>query len=120
MHHWKLLYLTPTRPDIMQVISIVGIFHETPIQSHLLATKGILKYLRETIDYGLWYRRGKYFSFNIHTNVDWEGDVDDQKTTSGCSFFLGECLISRLIKKQASISLSTAKVENIVSNSCFT
>lgn len=48
--------------------------------------------------------KGKYFSLTIFTDVDWEGNVDDRKRTSGGALFLGECLISWLSKKQASIS----------------
>jgi len=65
------------------------------------------------MDYGLWYPRGKYFSLTIYTDVDWEGDVDDQKSTSGGALFLGECLVLWLSKKQDSISLSTTEEEYI-------
>eukprot|EP00253_Pinus_taeda_P029296 PITA_29296 len=41
-----LLYLTTMRPDIVQAIGMVGRFQSTPKQSHLLAVKRILKYLK--------------------------------------------------------------------------
>jgi len=49
-----LLYLTATRPDIMQAIGMVGRFQSTPKQSHLLVVKRILKYLKGTPDFSLW------------------------------------------------------------------
>lgn len=59
--------------------------------------------------YGLWYPRGKCFSLIIYINDILAGDLDDRKDTSGGVLFLGECLVSCLSKKQASISLSTAE-----------
>lgn len=55
-----------------------------------------------------------------YTNVDWAGSVDDRKITSGNAFFLGDCLVSWLRKKQTSISLSTAEAEYIVTTHCCT
>jgi len=72
------------------------------------------------MDYGLWYPRGKDFSLTIYIDVDCAGDVDDQKSTSGGAFFLGECLVSWLRNKQASISLSKTKVEYSAGVSCYT
>ena len=37
-----LLYLTTTRPDIIQAVGMVGRFQSAPKQSHLLAVKRIL------------------------------------------------------------------------------
>ena len=42
------------------------------------------------------------------------------KSTSGAAFFLGNCLVSWLSKKQSSVSLSTTKAEYIVVASCCT
>jgi hypothetical protein len=50
-----LLYLTTSRPDIMQVVGLVGRFHSNPKETHVLAVKRIFRYLQGTIDYGLWY-----------------------------------------------------------------
>ena len=61
----------------MKVVAIVGIFQEYPRQSHLLATKITLKYIRGTMDYGQWYPRGKYFSFTTNIDVDSADEVDD-------------------------------------------
>jgi len=73
----SLLYLTASRPYIMQVVSIVRRFQAGPIQNYLLTAKRILRYLRKIMDYGLWYLRAKYFSLIIYTDVDWAGNVDD-------------------------------------------
>jgi hypothetical protein len=42
-----------------------------------------------------------------YTNADWEGIIDDRRSTSGATFYLGDCLVSWLSKKQSSVSLFT-------------
>eukprot|EP01018_Ginkgo_biloba_P015525 Gb_39735 [translate_table: standard] len=49
----SLIYLTTTRPDIAFVVGIVSKFMAEPKQSHWLAAKRILRYLRGTLQYGL-------------------------------------------------------------------
>ena len=50
---------------------------------------------------------------NTFTNVDWEGIVDDRKSTSGGAFFLGKRLVSWTSKKQNCISQSTVETEYV-------
>eukprot|EP01018_Ginkgo_biloba_P007254 Gb_31263 [translate_table: standard] len=49
----SLIYLTSTRPDIAFIVGIVSRFMAEPKQSHWLAAKRILRYLRGTLQYGL-------------------------------------------------------------------
>jgi hypothetical protein len=51
-----------------------------------------------------------------YTDADWAGCIDDRRSTSGAVFYLGECLVSWLSKKQSSISLSTARGRVYCSN----
>jgi hypothetical protein len=44
----SLLYLTTSRPYVMQVVGQVARFQEAPKESHVLALKRIFKYLKET------------------------------------------------------------------------
>jgi hypothetical protein len=116
----SLLYATTTRPDIMQVVGLVGRFQSTPKETHLKEVKRIFIYLQATLDFGLWYPKTKEFTLNAYTDADWEGSIDDRKSTSGGAFFLGKCLVAWLSKKQTSISLSTTEEEYIVVASCCT
>jgi len=115
-----LLYLTQTRPDIMHAVCLVARFHVDPRESHVMAVNRILRYLKGTVDHGLWYPKDNDFTLSAYTYVDWVGDVDDRKSTSGGALFFGNRLVSWLRKKQDSISLSTAKVEYIVATCCCT
>ena len=51
----SLLYLTASRPDIMYSVFLCARFQSCPKESHLSAVKRILRYLKGTMDIGLWY-----------------------------------------------------------------
>jgi hypothetical protein len=95
-------------------------FQEAPKESHVLAVKRIFRYLKGTKEFGLWYPKGKDLSLIAYTDVDWEGCIDDRKSTSGETFYLGECLVSWIRKKQSSIYLYTTEEEYITTTSCCT
>jgi hypothetical protein len=44
----SLLYVTTSRPDVMQAIGHVARFQETPKESHVLAVKRIFRYFKGT------------------------------------------------------------------------
>jgi protein associated with RNAse G/E len=48
-------YLTTTRPDIAYFVSVLSRFMEKPLENHWNAVKGVLRYLKGTIDYGIKY-----------------------------------------------------------------
>ena len=89
-----LIYLTATRPDIMQAVGMVARFQSSPKQSHLVAMKRILRYLKGTTDFGLWYPKSSTLTMMTYSDVDWSGSVDDRKSTSENSFFMADCLVS--------------------------
>ena len=51
----SLRYLTCTRSDILFAVGIVSRFMEAPTSTHMKIAKRILRYLRDTIDFGLFY-----------------------------------------------------------------
>jgi hypothetical protein len=94
------LYSTETRRDIMQVVGLVGRFQYAPRETHLKTVKIIFRYLKGTLEFGLWYPKDKDFTLNAYTDADWAGSIDDRKSTSGGAFFLGKCLVAWISKKQ--------------------
>jgi hypothetical protein len=116
----SLLYITASRPDIMHVVGMVGRYQVAPKQSHLLVVKRIFRYLKGTMNYGLWYLRHPNFQLSVYSDVDWDNCMDERKSTSGGAFFLGYSLVAWLRKKQGSISLSTTEAEYIVAATCYT
>jgi hypothetical protein len=56
-----LLYAIVTRPDIIQVVGLIGIFQFSPKETHLEEVKRIFRNLRATLDFRLWYTKTKIF-----------------------------------------------------------
>ena len=44
-----------------------------------MAIKRILRYLKGTEDYGLWYKIGGNLDIKVFTDVDWAGNLDNRK-----------------------------------------
>jgi hypothetical protein len=76
-----------------------------------MVVKKIFRYRKETKDFGLWYPKGNEISLVTYIDAYWEGSIDDRRSTSGANFYLFDCLVSWLNKKQSSIYFSTTKVE---------
>jgi hypothetical protein len=51
----NLLYVTTSRPYIMQVVGLVARFQFAPKKTRVQATKIIIKYVKGTLEFGLWY-----------------------------------------------------------------
>ncbi|XP_043687500.1 secreted RxLR effector protein 161-like [Telopea speciosissima] len=95
----RLLYLTTSRPDIHQAVYMVATFQAGPKETHVAAVKRILRYLKGSMDFGLWYPKKKGFELTAYSNANWARCVDDRKTTSGGAFYLGESLVTWHSKK---------------------
>ena len=106
-----LMYLTNTRLDICFAVNTLSQYMVDPRQVHLVAPKHVLRYLKETIDYGLQYAGDYNFSLVGYTDSDWVGSVLDQKSTFGCCFSLGSAVIAWRNRKQTSVALSTTEAE---------
>ncbi|RVW64875.1 Retrovirus-related Pol polyprotein from transposon RE1 [Vitis vinifera] len=69
----SLLYLTASRPDIMYSVCLCARFQSCPKESHLSAVKLILRYLKGTMDIGLWYPKGDNFELIRFSDADFVG-----------------------------------------------
>jgi len=89
-----------------------------PKESHFKAAKRILKYLKGTSFFGLWYPSHSPIHLIGYSDSDFAGCKRDRKSTSGTCHLLGSSLISWHSKKQACVALSTAEAEYIAVGSC--
>ena len=55
----SLLYVTTSKPYVKQAVGMVARFQSTPKENHVQAVKRIFRYLKGTINLGLWYPRKK-------------------------------------------------------------
>ena len=83
-----------------------------PRRVHLVAAKHVMRYLKGTIDFGLYYKH-EYRLYG-YIDVDWAGSISDRKITSGRCFCLRSAMSSWFRRKQSSVCLSTIEVEYIV------
>ena len=65
----KLQYFVHRRLDIALAIGIVAIFFANPRENHLMVVKRIMRYLKGTNDFGLYYKRSDKFELNAYTNA---------------------------------------------------
>ena len=77
----SLLYMIASRPDVMFSVCMCARFQASPRESHLKATKRILRYLKYTPNIGLWYPKGAKFELVGYSNLDSDasGNMVDQK-----------------------------------------
>ncbi|CAN6726858.1 unnamed protein product [Malus baccata var. baccata] len=104
-----LQYLTFTRPDIAFAINQACQFMHNPMVSHVLAVKRILRYLKGTYTYGIYFKPGP-MHLQSYSDADWAGDPNNRRSTSGFVVFLGSNPISWASKKQHTVSRSSTEV----------
>ncbi|CAJ2663476.1 unnamed protein product [Trifolium pratense] len=113
-----LMYLLATRPDLAFSVCLVARFMERPTDIHVAAVKRILRYLKGTISYGLWYKKQEKDELIGWSDSDYAGDLDDRKSTSGYVFMIGSKAVSWSSKKQPIVTLSTTEAEFIAAANC--
>jgi hypothetical protein len=105
-----LQYCTLTRPEISFSVNQLCQHLHSPTDVHLSAAKRVLRYLKGSIDHGIWYSKSS-IQLNAFCDSDWAGDPDDRRSTSGFAVFLGSSLISWSAKKQPVVSRSSTEAE---------
>ncbi|GJT94002.1 retrovirus-related pol polyprotein from transposon TNT 1-94 [Tanacetum coccineum] len=89
-----------------------------PTKKHLEAIKRVFRYLKGTINMGLWYPKDNAMSLTAYADADHAGCQDSRRSTSGSAQFLGDRLVSWSSKKQRSTAISTTEAEYIAMSGC--
>ncbi|GKF88198.1 hypothetical protein Tco_0259075 [Tanacetum coccineum] len=76
------MYLTSSRPDLVQTVCYCARYQARPIQKHLKEVKRIFKYLKGTINMGLWYPKDSGFELTAFSDADHAECIDTRKSTS--------------------------------------
>ena len=90
----SLLYLTASRPDISYSVGMCSRYQANPKESHMIALKRIIKYVKTTADFGVRYNKDTNDVLAGYFDVDWARNADDRKSTSGDCFYVGNNLVS--------------------------
>ncbi|GJR16211.1 retrovirus-related pol polyprotein from transposon TNT 1-94 [Tanacetum coccineum] len=115
-----LMYLTTSRPDIIHATCYCARYQVRPTEKHLTAVKRIFRYLKNTINMGIWYPKDTGFELTTFSDSDHAGYLDSCKSTSGGIQFLGgDKLVSWSSKKQDCTSMSLAKAEYVSLSACY-
>ena len=65
-----------------------------PMEIHLQAAKRALRYLKGTVNYGIYYKKGGDGELLAFTDSDYAGDMEDRKSTSGYVFLMNSSVVS--------------------------
>ncbi|GJV64315.1 retrovirus-related pol polyprotein from transposon TNT 1-94 [Tanacetum coccineum] len=113
-----LMYLTANRPDLTFAICMCSRYQAKPTEKHLHVIKRIFKYLRGTVNRGLWYPKDSSFALTAYADADHAGCQDTRRSTSGCMQLLGDRLVSWSSKRQKSVAISSTEAEYIALSGC--
>ncbi|GKA70683.1 ribonuclease H-like domain-containing protein [Tanacetum coccineum] len=113
------LFMIRYGEDILLVKIYVDNIIFRPTEKHLKEVKRIFRYLKGTINIGLWYPKDSGFELTAFLDVDHAGCIDTRKSTSGGIQFLGDKLVSWMSKKQDYTVMSSSEAEYVaLSASC--
>ncbi|GJV55800.1 hypothetical protein Tco_1456805 [Tanacetum coccineum] len=95
-------YLTSSRLDLIYAVCLCGRYQAKPTEKHLNAVKQIFRYLKGTINMGLWYSKDTNMSLTAYADADHAGCQDTRHSTSGSAQFLAKHIDVRyhFIKEQ--------------------
>ena len=79
--------MTMIRPDLSYAIGLVSEFMHMPRKPHLDALRRILRYVKSSLHYGLFYEVGKEIQVFGYTGADWAGSMYDRRSTQWIHVF---------------------------------
>ena len=100
------MYLVNTRPDICYVVKQLSQAMVKPTKLFWKVGKHVLRYLRSTSEYGLWYRQTDEVKLHGFTDADWAGSPTERKSTSGWIFSIRSTIVSSYNRKKRSVATS--------------
>ena len=65
----KLQYVVHRRPDITLSVGIVARFFANPRENHLMVVKRIIRYLKGTKDFSLYYKKNEKFELRAYMHT---------------------------------------------------
>ncbi|GKF60888.1 hypothetical protein Tco_0177674, partial [Tanacetum coccineum] len=106
-----LLYLTASRPDLQFAKCMCARYQARPTEKYLHAVKRIFRYLKGTINQGLWYLKYSSTALTTFADADHAGCQDIRRSTSGSMQLLGDRLVNWSSKRQKSAAISSTEAE---------
>ena len=66
----SLLYLSASRLDISYSVGVCARYQSNPKESHMITLKRIIKYVKTTVDFSVWYSKDTNNVLARYSNVD--------------------------------------------------
>ncbi|GJX78150.1 retrovirus-related pol polyprotein from transposon TNT 1-94 [Tanacetum coccineum] len=114
----SLMYLPSSRPDLIYAVCLCARYQAKLTEKHLNAVKRIFRYLKGTINMGLWYSKDTGMSLTAYADADHAECQDTRRSTSESAQFLGDKLVSWSSKKQKSTAISSIETKYIALSGC--
>ena len=102
-----------TRPDIAFAVNALGGYLSNPGLNHWKAVKKVMRYLKDTKDYILTYKRSDQLEVTGYSDSDFAGCPDDRKSTSGFIFMMAGGAVSWKSVKQTLTATSIMEAEHV-------
>ncbi|GKD31773.1 retrovirus-related pol polyprotein from transposon TNT 1-94, partial [Tanacetum coccineum] len=71
-----LMYFTASRPDLVFAVCMCARYQASPTKKHLKALKRVFRYLRGTINWGLWYPKDTAMALTAYADEEHAGCQD--------------------------------------------
>ncbi|GJY80196.1 retrovirus-related pol polyprotein from transposon TNT 1-94 [Tanacetum coccineum] len=113
------MYLIASRPDITFVVCMCARYQAKPTEKQLHAVKRIFKYLRGTVNWGLWYPKDSSIALTAYADADHAGCQETRRSTFGSMQLMGDRLVSWSSKRQKNAAISSTEVEYITMSGCY-
>ncbi|XP_070047059.1 uncharacterized mitochondrial protein AtMg00810-like [Nicotiana tomentosiformis] len=107
----KLNLFTHTRHDLNFVVQHLSQFMQQPCEPQIKVALHLLRYLRGTSDFGIFFNNSSDLSLQVYCDSDWGSCPESKRSVYGFCIFLGRSLIGWKSKKHVVISLSLAETE---------
>ncbi|GKD00654.1 retrovirus-related pol polyprotein from transposon TNT 1-94 [Tanacetum coccineum] len=79
----SLMYLTSSKPDLVFAVCMCARYQAKPTKKNLHAVKRVFRYLKRTINMGLWYSKDTGIALTAYAYADHVGCQDTRRSTSG-------------------------------------
>ncbi|GJW56299.1 retrovirus-related pol polyprotein from transposon TNT 1-94 [Tanacetum coccineum] len=114
-----LLYVIASRPNLQFAICMCSRYQARLTEKHLHGVKRIFRYLRGTVNRGLWYPKDSSIALTAFADAAHAGCQDTRRSTSSSMQFLGDRLVSWSLKRQKSAAISSTEAEYIAMSGCY-
>ncbi|XP_062075229.1 secreted RxLR effector protein 161-like [Humulus lupulus] len=108
------------RPYIAYAMSVLSQFMEKPSKDHWKGLEWLLRYLKETSQYGLVFRKTRMKAqLEGYVDADYASNKDTRKPLTSYCFLLNSCCISWKSQLQPIVALSTTEEEFMSTTEAF-